>query len=54
MDQYRPCGEFAGQGGAATIGAEMYGQAIKAAQAAGLSRLDRKDFGALIDRLFFP
>lgn len=53
MDQYHPCGEFAGLADTAgTITGDMYQQAIKAAEAVGLTRLDRKDLSALIKRLF--
>ncbi len=45
MDQYRPCGEFAGlTETAATITVDMYKQAIKAAEDEGLHRFDRRDF----------
>lgn len=55
MDQYHPCGEFAGKSDATdTISGEMYQQAIKAAEALGLTRLDKKDFATLIKRLFAP
>jgi putative pyruvate formate lyase activating enzyme len=52
MDQYRPCGE-AGQveGLGEMISADYYGKAVKAAERLGLTRLDRKDFGAIFRKL---
>lgn len=52
MDQYRPCGE-AGQveGLGEMISADYYGKAVKAAEKLGLTRLDRKDFGAIFRKL---
>ena len=52
MDQYRPCGE-AGQleGIGEMISAELYRDAVKLAQKIGLTRLDKKDFGAILRQL---
>ena len=53
MDQYRPCGEFADKAVTVDIiGADMYQQAVNAAERLGLTRLDRKDISDLIRRLF--
>jgi putative pyruvate formate lyase activating enzyme len=52
MDQYRPCGEAAQvEGLEEMISADCYGKAVEVAKKLGLTRLDRKDFGAIFRRL---
>lgn len=52
MDQYRPCGEAGAINGLGQpISGELYGQALKAAAEAGLTRLDKRDFGEIIRRM---
>ncbi len=52
MDQYRPCGELAGQGDAnTTITPAMHATALKAAKRVGLRRLDQCDTASLIRRI---
>jgi len=52
MDQYRPCGEAEQvEGLGEMIGADYYGKAVEAAKKLGLTRLDRRDFGAICQRL---
>jgi putative pyruvate formate lyase activating enzyme len=52
MDQYRPCGEArAIVGLGEPVSDELYGQALKAAKKAGLTRLDRRDLGEIIHRM---
>jgi putative pyruvate formate lyase activating enzyme len=55
MDQYRPCGQLAGRPGTPpTISAAYHGAAVRAAETAGLLRLDRLDMAAFLRRLLFP
>jgi len=52
MDQYRPCGEIAGEADMQGITApELYQDALAAARDAGLHRFDQKDFNVLLARL---
>lgn len=52
MDQYRPCGEMAGQlGSQSIVTPALYTAALKAATSVGLSRIDQRDTAALIRRL---
>lgn len=53
MDQYRPCGRIASFPELMeTIGPQQYQSALRQAEAFGLTRIDRKDPGELLRRLF--
>jgi putative pyruvate formate lyase activating enzyme len=51
MDQYRPCGEQLDSIPTRTITSAEYREVVRAAEEAGLARLDRRDLNVLLRRL---